>query len=187
MANQSDEQPRDPGRVWLAVGAAILIIGAGVLAVVSLGYHQTVIVTMRGDVKTTVTGPAGPSVGLITATLGVGFVLLLVAAFFNRVTEVNSPLGGVKLTPEQAGRVARGAVKAVGNNPEKVAKVVEQIAPQVAVASEIEDYERRQHEIALRRQAQLRALAARRKVTVPPGANMDALIDTLASDAAKDI
>jgi Zn-dependent protease with chaperone function len=188
VANQSDVQPRDPGRVWLAVGAAILIIGAGVLAVVSVRYHQIVTVTVRGDVRTTVTGPPGPSVGLISATLGAGFVLLLVAAFFNRVAEVNTPIGGVKLlTPEQAGAAARAAVKAVGNNPEKVAKVVEQIAPEVAVASEVEDDVRRQHELALRRQARLRALAARRKVIVRPGASMDDLIDTLASDAAKDI
>ena len=187
MANQSDDQSRDPGRVWLAVGAAILIIGAGVLAVVSVRYHQIVTMTVRGDVRTTVTGPPGPSVGLISATLGAGFVLLLVAAFFSRVTEVSSPLGGVKLTPAQAGSAARGAVKAVGNNPEKVAKVVEEIAPQVAVASEVEDSLRRQHETALRRQAWLRTRAPRIKVNAGPGTSMDDLIDTLASDAAKNI
>jgi Zn-dependent protease with chaperone function len=185
MANQSGEQPRDPGRVWLAVGAAILIVGAVVLAAVSVRYHQVVTVTVQGNVKTTVTGPPGPSFGLISATLGAGFVLLLVAAFFNRVAEVNSPLGGIKLTPEQAGRMAFGAVKVVGNNPEKVAKVVEQIAPQVAAASDVEDDVRRQHDRAYLRQAQLRLLARNRKVTLPR--NMDDLIDQLARDAAEDV
>jgi hypothetical protein len=186
VANQSGGQLRDPGRVWLAVGAAIFIIGAGLLTVVSVRYHQTVTVTTRGDVKTTVTGPAGPSVGLISAVLGVGFVLLLVASFFNRVAEVTSPLGGVKLTAAQVGQVARAATKAAGNNPEKVAKVAEQIAPQVAVASEVE-YARFQHEITQLRREQLRRLAPRRKVVVPPGESMDGLIDSLASDAARDI
>ena len=75
----------------------MFLIGAIALAVASVRYQQVVTVTVRGRVKTIVTGPQAPSVGLISASLGAGFVLLLVAAFFNRVAEVNSPFGSVKL------------------------------------------------------------------------------------------
>jgi hypothetical protein len=184
MANGSTGRPGngfDPGRAALATAAAVLLIGAVVLVVVSITHHQMVTVTVRGHVKTTVTGPPGPSVGLISTMLGTGFVLLLVAAYFSRIAEISSPFGGIKVTAHQAGAAARGAVRAVGNDADKVAEVVEQIAPQVAV----EEYVRRQSAIARRRRARLYALAARRKPLIIPG--MDDVIDTLARDAAKDM
>lgn len=182
MANGSTAPPSnwvDLGRAALAIAAAVLLIGAVVFAVVSVRYHQVVTVTVRGHVKTTVTGPPGPSVGLISATLGAGVALLLLAVFFNRATELSLP-GGISI--KLGARVARKAAEAAPGDPEKIAKIYEQVAPQVA----IEDYVRRQQEIARQRRARLRARAEKRGKFIVPS-SMDELIDTLTREAAQDI
>ena|SRR5215469_480010 len=87
--------------------------------------------------------------------------------------------------------MARGAVKLVGGDPQKVAKVVEQIAPQVAAASDEDACLRLQRDVAWQRRARLRAVAAKRRPLLIPGMETgcidEALIEALARNAAENL
>src|SRR5258708_8338202 len=120
-------------RVAIAAAAAMLLIGAVILVLASLRYHQVVTVTNRSHVKTTVTGPPGPHIALTTVILGAGVVLLLVAAYFNSDLTVGVP--GL-FTFQEVRQMAFSAAHAAQGDPAKTLKIIDKIAPQVATASQ---------------------------------------------------
>jgi hypothetical protein len=172
-------------QIALAVAAAVLLVGTLLLVVVSVSYHQLVTVTVRGNVKTTVTGPAGPSVALISATLTAGVTLLLLAAFFDRISGFSTPFGSVNLlNPQEVGQVTRSSALAAGASAasaDEAGQIAEQIAPQVAIVSD--DNVRRQHERATRRIAYLRSLP---NAHIRPAPNPE-YVQELANEAARDL
>jgi hypothetical protein len=81
-------------RTLLTVFGIAAIVTAGVLEIVSLNYHQVTTVAITGakpDLTTSTTvGPSAPPTAVVSAALGAGVVLLLVAAFFTRITKISA-------------------------------------------------------------------------------------------------
>ena len=81
-------------RILLTVFGIAAIAIAGVLEIVSINYHKVTTVAITGskpDLTTSTTvGPSAPPTAVVSATLGAGVVLLLVAAFFTRITKISA-------------------------------------------------------------------------------------------------
>jgi len=84
-------------RVWrstLTILGVLALIGGLVLTILSLVQHQVTTVhnTLQGTAVTqavTDTGAGPPSTAVISGFLAAGVVLLITAAFFNRITELD--------------------------------------------------------------------------------------------------
>jgi hypothetical protein len=85
-------------RIALTILGAVGIVAGLVIEVVAVNYHQVTQATVTGTspdtVTTTVTGPSAPPTALITALVWAGVILLMIAAFFPRISKVVFPWGG---------------------------------------------------------------------------------------------
>lgn len=102
-------------RMWrsslTALGVLALAAGAG-MVLITLFLHQSTTVatdTHKKNLKvvTTTIGPSAPSTALITGFLAAGVVLLIVAAFFNRITELDFAGMTVKMVAVAAATAAK--------------------------------------------------------------------------------
>jgi hypothetical protein len=79
---------RDPWRIFIAV-LGVIGVGAAVgLQLVILSSHSTTTTTKIANVTRTVKGPSAPAAGLVTTCLAAGLVLLLVTAFYGRISKI---------------------------------------------------------------------------------------------------
>jgi hypothetical protein len=85
-------------RIVLTILGAIAIVAGLAVEVVAVNYHQVTQAIVTGTspdtVTTTVTGPSAPPSALITGLIAAGVILLMIAAFFPRITKVVFPWGG---------------------------------------------------------------------------------------------
>lgn len=85
-------------RIALTILGAVGIVAGLAIELVAVNYHQVTQATVTGaspdTVTTTVTGPSAPPTGLTTGLVGAGVILLMVAAFFPRISKVVFPWGG---------------------------------------------------------------------------------------------
>jgi hypothetical protein len=85
-------------RIALTILGAVGIVAGLVIEVVAVNYHQVTQATVTGTspdtVTTTVTGPSAPPTVLITGLFWAGVILLMIAAFFPRISKVIFPWGG---------------------------------------------------------------------------------------------
>jgi hypothetical protein len=85
-------------RIALTILGAASIVAGLVIELVALNYHQVTQAIVTGTspdtVTTTVTGPSAPPSALITGLVGAGVILLMIAAFFPRISKVVFPWGG---------------------------------------------------------------------------------------------
>jgi hypothetical protein len=81
-------QTRDPWRIFLAELGVLAVVAAVVLEVVILSYHSTTTTTKIANVTRTVKGPSAPAAALVTTCLATGLVLLLVTAFYGRISKI---------------------------------------------------------------------------------------------------
>jgi hypothetical protein len=82
----------------LAILGGVGVAAGLVVELVAVNYHQVTQATVTGTspdtITTTVTGPSAPPAALITGLVGAGVILLLLAAFFTRISKVVFPWGG---------------------------------------------------------------------------------------------
>jgi hypothetical protein len=85
-------------RIALTILGAIGIVAGLAVELVAVNYHQVTQAIVTGSspdtVTTTVTGPSAPPTALITGLVAAGVILLMIAAFFPRITKVVFPWGG---------------------------------------------------------------------------------------------
>ena len=85
-------------RIALTILGAVGIAAGLVIELVAVNYHQVTQATVTGTspdtVTTTVTGPSAPPTALITGLVWAGVILLMIAAFFPRISKVIFPWGG---------------------------------------------------------------------------------------------
>jgi|SRR5580692_5054433 hypothetical protein len=85
-------------RIALTVLGAASILAGLAIELVAVNYHQVTQASVTGTspdtVTTTVTGPSAPPSALITGLVGAGVILLMIAAFFPRISKVVFPWGG---------------------------------------------------------------------------------------------
>ena len=116
-----------PWRIGMVVGGILLLASAVVLEIVALKYHAVTQVvketaksaSMSTESTTTTKGPAGPPTATVATAAALGTALILVAAFFNRVTKISA--GGVDL--ELAADVAAKAAAKSGGDSTKAAEL----------------------------------------------------------------
>lgn len=107
-----------PWQLILALAGLVAVVAAAVLEVVILEYHSTSTVTKSDTVTTTITGPSAPPAALVTMCLGAGVVLLLVAAFFSRISKV-AITGVGEIDLNTAATLAGKVAKKTGGDPVK--------------------------------------------------------------------
>jgi hypothetical protein len=104
-------------RVWrssLTVLGVLALAAGGGMVLITLFLHQissvsTDQISAKVTTVTTITGPGAPSTALITGFLAAGVVLLIVAAFFNRITELDFAGVSVKMVAAVAAATAAKA------------------------------------------------------------------------------
>jgi hypothetical protein len=96
-APDSDEVMRI-WRIALTILGAVAIAAGLAVEVAAVNYHQVTQAIVTGTspdtVTTTVTGPSAPPTALITGLVAAGVILLMIAAFFPRISKVIFPWGG---------------------------------------------------------------------------------------------
>lgn len=121
---RSNGDSAGPWRGALAAVGGVVIVVALVLVVVGFAAHQVTKVEVAGkkpDLTTITTGHGVTSAALIGTFLAVGVVVLLVAAFFTRVTKIVFP-GGTEIDLDTSAAVA-GAVAAQISDPAEASAV----------------------------------------------------------------
>jgi len=114
MTLATTDNPQRSGR-WQIVIAFLGVLGivaAVALELVILRYHSTSTVTRTATVITSTRGPSAPAAALVTTCLATGVTLLLVAAFFSRISKVAiAGIGQIDLSTAAslAGKVAAKA------------------------------------------------------------------------------
>jgi hypothetical protein len=114
VATTEKPQTMDSWRILLAALGVLGVVAAVVLELVILRYHSTTTTTKIANVTTTVKGPSAPAAALVTTCLAAGLVLLLVTAFFGRISKIAiTGVGEIDLNTAAslAGKVAAKAGK----------------------------------------------------------------------------
>jgi hypothetical protein len=109
-------------RIILAATGVLTVAAAAALEIVTVLHHSTSTVTKIGGITTTVTGPPAPASALVTACLGAGVLLLLAAAFFNRISKVTIP-GVGEIDFETSTKIAGKAAAKSGGDAAKAAEI----------------------------------------------------------------
>jgi hypothetical protein len=121
-------------RAGLAFLGLFCIIAAVVLEIVVLNYHQVTVVMVKGsspDLRTkTTAGPSAPPASTVATVFALGILLLLVAAFFARITKIVFP-GGGELDLNTGAQLAAAVAKKT-SDPQKAAELYKQAAPRAA-------------------------------------------------------
>lgn len=119
---------------WRAilVIVGVLALAAGiVLEVVILEYHSTTNVVKHATYTSTINGPSAPPSALVMACLGAGVLLLVTAAFFDRINKiVLAGIGEIGLDAE-AEIAGLCAVKA-GGDQAKAQRIFKRAASEAA-------------------------------------------------------
>lgn len=129
-------------RLALTIGGIALILLAAVIEWIAVNYHQVTKVYDIGKASAakfhtvTVTGPAGPPTTLITALLGAGVIMLLVAAFFPRISKIVFPWGGELDFATNA--ALTGVIATKTNNMQEARELYARSVPRVVEAMAVQ-------------------------------------------------
>ena len=140
----ADVQRIARARVWrsaLTIVGILALIAGLIFAIIALTKHQVTTETKIPSLKDkagqsisqtiTDTGPSAPSTALIAGFFTVGGVLLVTAAFFNRITEIDVAGVTIKMAAAVAARAtakAKEVGKERGLDPDQILSAAADIA-----------------------------------------------------------